>query len=235
MMYASRAPRWMQSLGLRAMPLGLDLRGGLYLLYEVDIDAAVEQLVTDLRAGFPARAARRGNIPFTDINTLTVDSDVNNGLRVLLPAGADLANGARRAQEGAAGSRVPRRQRRQRHRGRLRDDAAAGARTPRFRHHLQHHHAAQSRECARRLRAHRAAPGPQPHRGAAARRAELGRGEGHARQGGDARISPGRSAPHSAERPRAHRRQDLRPCRRRQAMSARSCSSATSSSPATSS
>src|SRR5688572_6496467 len=31
MMYASRAPRWIQALGLRAMPLGLDLRGGLYL------------------------------------------------------------------------------------------------------------------------------------------------------------------------------------------------------------
>src|SRR5262245_17580187 len=32
MMYASRAPGWIQALGLRAMPLGLDLRGGLYLL-----------------------------------------------------------------------------------------------------------------------------------------------------------------------------------------------------------
>src|SRR5688572_32555395 len=30
MMYASRAPRWIQAIGLRAMPLGLDLRGGLY-------------------------------------------------------------------------------------------------------------------------------------------------------------------------------------------------------------
>ena len=45
MMYASRAPRWMQALGLRAMPLGLDLRGGLYLLYQVDVDGAVAQLL----------------------------------------------------------------------------------------------------------------------------------------------------------------------------------------------
>ena len=45
MMYASRAPRWIQVLGLRAMPLGLDLRGGLYLLYQVDVDGAVESLL----------------------------------------------------------------------------------------------------------------------------------------------------------------------------------------------
>src|SRR5256885_15252885 len=32
-----------RSLGLRPMPLGLDLRGGLYLLYQVDVGAAVSQ------------------------------------------------------------------------------------------------------------------------------------------------------------------------------------------------
>src|SRR5690349_10285399 len=45
MMYASRAPSWLQALGLRAMPLGLDLRGGLYLLYQVDVDGAVAKLL----------------------------------------------------------------------------------------------------------------------------------------------------------------------------------------------
>jgi preprotein translocase subunit SecD len=90
MMYASRAPRWMQVLHLRAMPLGLDLRGGLYLLYEVDIDAAVEQLVDSYDQSF-RRELRENGIPFNDINVLTVDSDVNNGVRVLLPAGADLS------------------------------------------------------------------------------------------------------------------------------------------------
>jgi preprotein translocase subunit SecD len=74
---------------LRAMPLGLDLRGGLYLLYEVDIDAAVEQVVQSYEQDF-RRALREANIPFTDINVLKVDSDVNNGLRVLLPANANL-------------------------------------------------------------------------------------------------------------------------------------------------
>jgi preprotein translocase subunit SecD len=91
MSYASRAPRWMQAMGLRAMPLGLDLRGGLYLLYEVDVNGAVARLLQSYDQDF-RRALREGNIPFTDINTLTVDSTIPNGLRVLLPAGADRAN-----------------------------------------------------------------------------------------------------------------------------------------------
>jgi preprotein translocase subunit SecD len=89
MMYASRAPRWMQAVGLRAMPLGLDLRGGLYLLYEVDVDGAVAQLLETYDQDF-SRTLRAESIPFTDITTLTVDSDIPNGLRVLLPAGTDL-------------------------------------------------------------------------------------------------------------------------------------------------
>ncbi|HET7811181.1 MAG TPA: protein translocase subunit SecD [Steroidobacteraceae bacterium] len=90
MMYASRAPAFLQALHLRAMPLGLDLRGGLYLLYQVDVDGAVDKLLQsydqDIR-----RSLRGDNIPFTDITSLTVDSDIPNGLRVLLPAGADTA------------------------------------------------------------------------------------------------------------------------------------------------
>jgi preprotein translocase subunit SecD len=89
MMYASRAPRWIQALGLRAMPLGLDLRGGLYLLYEVDVDGAVEQILNTYDQDF-RRALNTDKIPFTDVSSLTVDSDIPNGLRVLLPAGADL-------------------------------------------------------------------------------------------------------------------------------------------------
>jgi preprotein translocase subunit SecD len=88
MMYASRAPRWIQALGLRAMPLGLDLRGGLYLLYEVDVNGAVDQLLNTYDQDF-RRALTTDKIPFTDISQLTVDADIPNGLRVMLPAGAD--------------------------------------------------------------------------------------------------------------------------------------------------
>jgi preprotein translocase subunit SecD len=90
MMYASRAPGWMQAVGLRAMPLGLDLRGGLYLLYEVDVNAAVDQLIQSYDQSV-RRALRDANIPFNDINLIAVDSDITNGLSVSLPAGADRA------------------------------------------------------------------------------------------------------------------------------------------------
>ncbi len=50
----SRMPGWMRSLGLEPMALGLDLRGGVHFLYEVDIEGAVsqslERLERDLRA-----------------------------------------------------------------------------------------------------------------------------------------------------------------------------------------
>ena len=40
---APRAPSWFQSIGLRPMSLGLDLRGGVYFLYQVDLDTAINQ------------------------------------------------------------------------------------------------------------------------------------------------------------------------------------------------
>lgn len=43
--FAPRAPQWITTLGLRPMSLGLDLRGGIYLVYEVDVQGAVQQLV----------------------------------------------------------------------------------------------------------------------------------------------------------------------------------------------
>src|SRR5262245_1999912 len=88
MMYASRAPGWLKALGLRAMPLGLDLRGGLYLLYQVDVNGAVSKLLESYDQDY-SRALRAENIPFTDIGTLTIDSDIPNGLRIQLPPNAD--------------------------------------------------------------------------------------------------------------------------------------------------
>jgi preprotein translocase subunit SecD len=90
MSFASRAPRWVQVLGLRAMPLGLDLRGGLYLQYEVDVDGAVAQLLQTYDQDF-RRALRGENVALIDIGTLSIDSNIPNALRVSLPAGTDLA------------------------------------------------------------------------------------------------------------------------------------------------
>jgi preprotein translocase subunit SecD len=49
---ASRAPDWLNRLGLEPMNLGLDLRGGMLLVYEVDIDGAVEQLLQRMERDF---------------------------------------------------------------------------------------------------------------------------------------------------------------------------------------
>jgi len=40
---APRTPRWLAALGLRPMSLGLDLRGGVHFLFQVDMDKAIEQ------------------------------------------------------------------------------------------------------------------------------------------------------------------------------------------------
>ncbi|MEM6819388.1 MAG: protein translocase subunit SecD [Pseudomonadota bacterium] len=42
---APQQPAWLRALGLSPMSLGLDLRGGVYLLYEVDLDDAVASLM----------------------------------------------------------------------------------------------------------------------------------------------------------------------------------------------
>lgn len=87
--FASRAPDWLRSVGLRPMPLGLDLRGGLHLLYQVDVDGAVSQLLEvyeqDVR-----RALGGAGVAFTDVTPVADGAPKPNGLRVLLPAGADL-------------------------------------------------------------------------------------------------------------------------------------------------
>ena len=57
-----RTPGWLKALGLEPMLLGLDLRGGVHFLYEVDLDSAVGQYLetyeTDLRTQLRARNIR---------------------------------------------------------------------------------------------------------------------------------------------------------------------------------
>jgi preprotein translocase subunit SecD len=64
--FASRAPAWLTALGLEPMSLGLDLRGGIYLVYEVDVQGAVEQLLQvmerDLR-----KALRDARVQYEDV------------------------------------------------------------------------------------------------------------------------------------------------------------------------
>ncbi|MEN9704196.1 MAG: hypothetical protein RLZZ393_75 [Pseudomonadota bacterium] len=90
---APRAPEWFRKLGLRPMPLGLDLRGGLYLLYQVDVKGAVAQLLGSYEQDF-RRALTAQQIPYNDVAAVAIESEDANALRVSLPEGADL-QGAR--------------------------------------------------------------------------------------------------------------------------------------------
>ncbi|HEX4648841.1 MAG TPA: protein translocase subunit SecD [Steroidobacteraceae bacterium] len=93
--FAPRTPDLLRALGLRPMPLGLDLRGGLYLLYQVDVNSSVAQAlegyVQDAR-----RALGAANIAVKDVSAVAVGSERPNAVRVVLPPEAD-ANAARNA------------------------------------------------------------------------------------------------------------------------------------------
>jgi len=87
--FASRAPDWLRNIGLRPMPLGLDLRGGLYLLYQVDVDGAVSQLLEvyeqDIRRGLA-----QASVAFSDVQQITEESIKPNGIQVALAPGGDV-------------------------------------------------------------------------------------------------------------------------------------------------
>ena len=80
---ASRVPSWMRSLGLNPVKLGLDLRGGVYLVYQVDIQGAVKQQLDKYEQDFRAslRAARVAyqdvvvDFPQTRVRVLFRDAD----------------------------------------------------------------------------------------------------------------------------------------------------------------
>jgi preprotein translocase subunit SecD len=74
-----RTPGWMRKLGLKPMSLGLDLRGGVYFMYEVDAKGAVKQLLTSMESDYRT-LLRKERIPFTGVSSDGVDS-VKIGLR----------------------------------------------------------------------------------------------------------------------------------------------------------
>lgn len=81
---APKTPEWMRWLGLKPMSLGLDLRGGVHFVYEVDVDAAIAQSLE--RLDRDARAIlREKRIPYA---TVTSGTDV---VRVALRSSDDLS------------------------------------------------------------------------------------------------------------------------------------------------
>lgn len=63
---ASRAPDWLNALGLEPMSLGLDLRGGMLLVYEVDTEGAVAQLLQRMERDF-RKVLRDARIPYQEV------------------------------------------------------------------------------------------------------------------------------------------------------------------------
>jgi preprotein translocase subunit SecD len=80
----SRMPAWMRGLGLRPMSLGLDLRGGAYFMYEVDVQGAVRQLLASMERDY-RQLLREQRIPFTAVTHDGVDA-----VRIALRNAADL-------------------------------------------------------------------------------------------------------------------------------------------------
>jgi len=78
-----RTPFWMRAVGLKPMSLGLDLRGGVYFLYEVDVQGAVKQLLAGMERDF-RQLLRTERIPFTGVANDGVDT-----VRIQLRSGED--------------------------------------------------------------------------------------------------------------------------------------------------
>ncbi|HZE42968.1 MAG TPA: protein translocase subunit SecD [Steroidobacteraceae bacterium] len=85
---ASRVPPWMRSLGMAPVKLGLDLRGGVYLVYQVDVQGAVKQLLDRREQDFRA-SLRNARVAYQDV---AVDYSQNR-VRVLFRDAEALAKG----------------------------------------------------------------------------------------------------------------------------------------------
>jgi len=68
-----RTPRWVRAMGLKPMSLGLDLRGGVHFLYEVDVAGAVQQLLSSMERDYRT-LLRDERIPFAGTRNNGVDT-----------------------------------------------------------------------------------------------------------------------------------------------------------------
>ena len=115
--FAPRTPAFLRALGLRPMPLGLDLRGGLYLLYQVDVNAAVDQAARGLRPGrAPCPGRRQHPVQGRHHAWRWAMTRLPNAVRVVLPPEADLTAARTAREPGAAGAVAQHREPRQRRR-----------------------------------------------------------------------------------------------------------------------
>ncbi|WP_428772309.1 protein translocase subunit SecD [Vibrio sp.] len=86
---APSTPDWLESIGAAPMKLGLDLRGGVHFLMEVDMDAAMEKLVGQQEEAFRSEL-REERIRYRAIRSVN-----NNAVEVLLRDAEQLATAKR--------------------------------------------------------------------------------------------------------------------------------------------
>ena len=79
---APTTPSWLLAIGAKPMKLGLDLRGGVHFLLEVDMDKALEQRQETYATEIKARL-RKDNLAYRGV------SDITNGLSIKFEAEAD--------------------------------------------------------------------------------------------------------------------------------------------------
>ena len=181
----SASPRWLTAIGALPMYLGLDLRGGVHFLLQVDmkaaLDKAADRYTTDIRSLLREKKVQYAGVAREGSNVVVRFRDE-----------ARAHEGARRDREGVPGSRccatpTPA--------GELRlvgGAQAGGAEAhPGRRRAAEHHDPAQPRQRARRRRADRPAAGRRPRRRAASGRAGHGARQGHPRPHRDARDPDG--------------------------------------------
>ncbi len=93
---APKLPNWLRNLGLSPMSLGLDLRGGVYVLLEVDMVTAVEARLSSYQQDFEdrlrdARIRRRVDLSNGVITVrLTSEEDTNAALEILRSSDPDI-------------------------------------------------------------------------------------------------------------------------------------------------
>ncbi len=80
-----RTPGWMRALGLKPMSLGLDLRGGVYFMYEVDVEGAVTQLLASMERDYRTML-RDERIPFSGMQSNGTDT-----VQIMLRSGEDVS------------------------------------------------------------------------------------------------------------------------------------------------
>jgi preprotein translocase subunit SecD len=80
---APRTPGWLKALGLEPMLLGLDLRGGVHFLYEVDLDTAIAQYLETYESDVRTQL-RQSDIRLSDTRV------VGTSLRVIPVEAADM-------------------------------------------------------------------------------------------------------------------------------------------------